>query len=103
MLGQVKPSVGELVPLYAVPLGASAAVSSVAICNQGGVETSFDLAVAVAGAADEDKQYIYRDHRLPARQTFMATVGFALAASDVLRCRSGNGTVSFNAFGAVVT
>ena len=101
VLGQVKPS--GLETLYAVPLGKSATLSSVVACNHAAQATTFDVAVAVGGAEDAEKQYLYREQVLPANQSFVATVGLTLAAADMLRVRSANSQVSFNAFGVEIT
>lgn len=99
VLGQAKPAAATLTVLDTVPALKAHVISSVTICNQSGVDDHFRIAVAVAGAADALKQYSYYDCLVPGTETFVATIGWTLAATDELRCYSTNGTCSFNAFG----
>lgn len=103
VLGQAFPAAATLTPLYAVPALTSAAVSTVTVANQSAVADSFRISVAVAGAANVEKQYLYFDVPLTGNNSFAATIGITLAATDVVRCRSTNGTCSFNLFGVQVT
>ena len=106
VLGQSKPSGATLTDLYTVPSGSGAKAvgtvcSTVAVCNQSAaVSAKFRIAIAVAGAGDDVKQYIYYDEKVFAGKTFMATVGVTMGQTDVLRVQSDTGTVSFTAFGA---
>ena len=99
-LGQVVPSPTTLTTLYTVPGATQASVSSIIVCNQGAVQALFRISIAVAGAADDPKQYLYYDIPLPANDTFIATIGVSLGAADVVRCYSSVASVSFQAFGA---
>jgi len=103
VLGQSAPSATTLTDLYTVPGATSSTVSSVIVCNRGASSTTFRIAIAVAGAANEDKQYIYRDIPIPANDTFIATIGATLAATDKVRVYAGNANLSFNLFGVEVT
>lgn len=103
VLGQSAPSATTLTDLYTVPGATSATVSSIIICNRGSSSTTFRVAVAVAGAANEDKQYIYMDIPIPAKDTFIATLGLTLAATDKVRVFAGNANLSFNLYGVEVT
>lgn len=103
VLGQALPAAATLTDLYVVPAAASASCSSVIVCNQVATATSFRIAVAKAGAANASAQYVYFDLPLAASDTFIATIGMTLAATDVVRVYSASGSVSFNLFGAEVT
>ena len=103
VLGQQAPGAATLTPLYTVPGGKKAAVSSVVICNRGGTATVFRISLAVAGAADAVKQYLYYDIPIAANDTFVATIGITLDATDVLRCYAGNANLSFNALGVEIS
>lgn len=103
VLAQSLPSATTLTDVYTVPGATSATISSVVICNQSSTATTFRLSVAVAGAADATKQYIYYDVDLAGNDTFIATIGITLAATDVVRGYSGNGSISFQLFGVEVT
>lgn len=102
-LAELLPGAGVLSTLYSVPLAASAVCSSVLACNQGSSIAKFRLSHAVAAAPDSAVQYLYRDEEIPAGKTFAATLGITMASTDVLRCQSDNGQVSFNAYGSELT
>jgi hypothetical protein len=102
VLAQSIPTAGVLTDTYTVPAATSAIVSTIKVANQGAA-TQFRVSVAVAAAADTPKQYVYYDVPIAANDTFSATEGWTLGATDVLRCQSGSGQVSFNVFGVQVT
>jgi len=99
VLGQVNPTINILTVLYTVPSMVQTTVSSIVICNTSGNIDSFSVSVAVGGAADTLKQYIYYGQPLDANDTFVATIGMSLAAGDVVRVLSSAGNLSFNLFG----
>lgn len=103
VLAQAYPTLGTLTDAYTVPAGAKAVVSTLKACNQQCFETEFRVAIAIAGAAAERKQYLYYDVPLDANDTFSATEGWTLGAGDVIRVYSANGMVSFNIFGVEIT
>jgi hypothetical protein len=102
VLGQVAPAITTLTTLYTVPAATSTTVSSLVVCNTGLVCT-FRASVAVAGAADNIKQYLYYDISLGIATTMVATLGITLAATDVVKCYSSLGTTSFSLFGVEIT
>lgn len=103
ILGQSFPTANTLTSLYVVPSATSTTTSSLIICNQGPGADYFSISLAVSGSADNVKQYIYYRLFLDANDTFIATVGLTLAASDVVRCFSLNGYCSFNLAGVQLT
>jgi hypothetical protein len=102
-LMQSAPAAGALTDAYIVPAGVSATVSSFVVCNRAPTSTTFRIAVAVAGAADDGKQYLYYDAAIPGNRTLVVTLGGTLAQTDVVRVSSANGSVSFNGFGVEVS
>lgn len=102
-IAQINPSANILTDLYTVPAVTSTAVSSVVICNQNSTDIAFRISIAIAGAGDAIKQYIYYDLPLMANDTFIATIGVTLATTDVVRVRSNTANVSFSLFGVEVT
>lgn len=100
VLGQIAPSATTETTVYVVPGGTSTAVSSVVICNRGGSATTFRLSVSVGGGVTTNKDYLYYDVTIGGNDTFIATVGLTLTASDVMRGYAGNGNLSFNLYGA---
>ena len=103
VLSQTIPSVTTLTDSYTVPGATTTVVSSFTVCNQAGTDASFRISVAVAGAADTPKQYLYFDLPLPANDTFAGTLGISLAATDVVRVYASSANLSFNFFGVEVT
>lgn len=99
LLGQQAPTAGFLVDLYAVPANLSTVISSVTVCNRGGVDSAFRLAIAQGGVASDPKQYVYYDLVVPANDTFSATLGITLNANDVVRCYAQFTSLTFNLFG----
>lgn len=102
-LGQLAPSATTLTDLYTVPAGTSSSISSIIVCNRGSTLTTFRISVAVAGAADSSKQYIFYDQALDGNSTFIATIGITLTATDKVRVYAGNSNLSFNVFGIEVS
>jgi hypothetical protein len=103
VLAQVKPSATTLTDAYTVPGTTQTAISSIVVTNQSAVATSFRISVAVAGAADTAKQYLYYDVVINGNDSFVATIGITLATTDVIRVYNTLATLSFNIFGLEVT
>ena len=103
VLGQVNPVAVTLTTLYTVPGATSTVVSSLVVCNQAATDATFRVSVQIAAAVDNAKQYIYYDTTVAANDSFVATVGLTLAATDVVKVYASTATVSFSAFGVEVT
>lgn len=101
-LGQLAPAATTLTALYTVPALTYTVVSSVIVCNQNSTSSTFRISVAVLGAADTPKQYLYYDVPISKNNTFVATIGISLNAGDVVRVYAGNTNVSFNLMGVEV-
>lgn len=100
ILGQALPTNTSVTDLYTVPSATSATVSSVVVCNLSTSTRLFRISVAVAGAADASKQYLYWDVAIEPNDTFIATIGATLAATDKVRCRTNSASdLAFNCFG----
>jgi hypothetical protein len=104
VLGQSNPVVTTLTALYTVPASTQATVSTLTVTNRGGSGTAlFRISIAVAGAADDPKQYIYYDVPINVNDTFAATLGLTIGATDIVRCYTNVATLSFALFGVEVT
>lgn len=101
-LGQAYPAANTLSPMYTVPAGKSAVVSTLSACNQSASADKFRISVAVNGVADAPAQYLYYDVPIAGNDTFQSTMGLTLGAGDVVRCMSGLGFVSFSLHGVEV-
>lgn len=103
VLGQLIPANNVLTDLYAVPANTQTSISSITICNQNSSQgVLFSISVGIGGAADNPAQYVYYQLPLDINDTFIATVGFSLAAGDVVRCLIIGDNVSVNLFGVEV-
>lgn len=100
VLGQAKPSATTLTTLYTVPADTTATISTITVCNQSATATAFRISVRIAGAADTPAQYLYYDVAIAGNDTFAATVGITLAATDVVSVYNTLATLSFNLFGS---
>jgi len=104
VLGQVLPSSGSFFDLYVVPASTSAVVSTITICNTHTSAVTIRLRVKESGAATDDKQFLYYDLELEAKDTFAATFGITLAAGDEIEVYASTANkVAFNAFGTEIT
>lgn len=103
VLAQLKPAATTLTTAYTVASATSTTVSSVVVCNTNNTSVTFRISVAIAGAADTKEQYLYYDLPLQGNDTFIATVGVTLAATDVLKVYASATNVAFNFFGVEIT
>lgn len=99
VLAQNKPSATTLTDAYTVPANTQALCSSLVVCNQSGTDDVFRVSVAVAGAADAAKQYLFYDVTVSGNASSTWNLGITLGAADVVRVYSTNGTSSFSLFG----
>jgi len=103
VLGQSAPGAASLTTLYTVPGATSTAVSSIVVCNRSATATSFRIAVRPAGAAISNEMYLYYDVTIAGNDTFVATIGISLAATDKVDVYATLATLSFNLFGTEAT
>lgn len=99
ILGQSNPAATTATDLYTVPSATSTVASSIVICNQANTATTFRISIRQAGAGATGKQYLYYDTAIAANDTFIATIGITLAATDVVTVYAGSANLSFNLFG----
>lgn len=99
VLAQSNPAATTLTDIYTVPGATSTIGSTLTICNKSGTARTFRVSVAVAGAADDPKQYLCYDHTIAPNDTFTMTIGMTLAATDKVRVYASTTDLSFNLFG----
>jgi hypothetical protein len=99
VLGQARPGATTLTDLYTVPGATGTTVSSISVCNTAATATSFRVSIAPAGAVDATSQYLFYDVNISGNDTFVATVGLTLAATDVIRVYATLATLNFHAYG----
>ena len=103
ILGQNSPSATTETDLYTVPPATSAVCSSVSICNRGSSQTTFRVSISQGGVATANKDYLYYDVTLAGNDTFIATIGVTLAATDKIRVYSGSSNLSFQVWGTEIS
>ncbi len=103
VLDQTVPSAATLTDGYTVPAATSAVASTITVVNRSAVATAFRISVAIAGAADTVAQYLYYDMPIDGNDSFAATIGITLAATDVVRVYATLATLSFSLFGTEIT
>ena len=92
---QSAPAATTLTDLYTVPASTQSVVTSVVVCNRGATSTTFRISLAPLGAADATSQYLYYDLTIAANDTFVATIGVLLIATDKIRVYAGNANLTF--------
>ena len=85
--------------LYTVPGATSATVSSICICNRGTAAT-FRVSIAVAGAVTANDQYLFYDTAVEANETYIATIGITLNATDKVRVYASTSNITAMLFGS---
>lgn len=99
VLGQSNPSATTNTDIYTVPASTDTVISSLLVCNRGTAETYFRVAIRPAAAVISNEHYIYYDVVLAGNDTFAATLGITLAATDVVTVYATDATLSFHLFG----
>lgn len=99
VLGQSNPSATTLTDAYTVPALTRTTVSTIIVANRSAVATTLRVSVAIAGAADDPKQYIFYDIPILGNDTFAATIGATMGPGDVVRVYATLATLSFSIFG----
>jgi len=107
VLGQIALAVANTEEqIYKAPASTAATISSIVICNRGSSEQTFIIAVDVGddnAGASENKDFLYKDITIPGNDTFIATVGVTLAATDSVNVNGNSTSLTFSAFGIEVT
>ena len=103
ILGQQTPAAVTQVTLYTVTLGSQAVVSSIIVCNRSATSTTYRLSVAYQGLADATNQQIVYDATIIGSDSVFLVTGLTLGSTDLIRCYSTSGNVTFSAFGVEIT
>ena len=78
-------------------------MSSIIICNQSGTATSFRVAVLPGGGTVATTDYIYFNLPISGNDTFIATIGLTLAATDEIEVFAALATLSMSVYGTEIT
>jgi len=103
VLGQAALAATTLTDVYTVGNGVQAIISSIMVANRDSSSHKYRLAIAVAGAADDNKQYIAYDVNLLPEATDNWVCGLTLGAGDVVRAYADAAEVTVSVFGTEVT
>lgn len=103
VLGQINPTANTITDLYTTPLGANTVVSTISVCNQSNISTTFDLVVLPNGDSLTAKNYMNFQTPLPANDTITLTLGITLGSGDKIQANVRTSTISINAFGTEIT
>ena len=104
ILGQSAPADTSNADLYTVGAGKETIVSSIAVANVTGTDTTYNIYVRAAGATAADSNKLVGGATAGANTTTTIGIGITLAATDVITVQSGTGSaISFHAFGTEVT
>jgi hypothetical protein len=99
VLGQLDSAATTQETLYTVPDLTQTTVSSFLACNRTGSAITFRLRVNIAGASDDDKQFLYYDKSVAANTTFTAVIGMCFGQKDVVKTYASGVNMSFCLFG----
>lgn len=96
-VGQAAPDGNTLTDAYTVAV-TSSVVGLVMCANRSDYPAKVSISHAVAGAADEVKQYLVYEHVIPPHLEFPFAREIFMLITDVLRVKSDTGNVSFNVY-----
>lgn len=99
VLSQTNPSATTLTDSYTVPMSSDAVVSYISVANRSATPTTFRISVAVAGAGDDNKQYIAYDVPIGGNESLQIGHGTTVGSTDVIRVYATLATLTFNVFG----
>lgn len=105
ILGQAVGTLASSI-LYLVPGGTQTIISSIAVTNRGAGVEYFRVSVNPGGIGVFPQQYLYYDVPIAQYDTFIATVGITLEATDTISIEATGlipGNLTFQLFGSELT
>jgi len=103
VLAQTNPGASSLTDAYTVAASTTVMVNTLTIANRSAVATSYRVTVAVAGAADDPKHYLFYDVPIMGNCTHCYHLGVTLATTEKIRVWATLATLTFNFFGVEIT
>lgn len=103
VIAQSNPAATTLTDIYTVPAARQAVISTIMVANRSNTNRSFRIAIAVAGVANDNKQYIAYDTVIEGNGIQEFTIGATLSATDKIRVYASAADLSFNVFGTELT
>lgn len=101
-LGQSAPAATTETVLYTVPASHHSVVSTITVCNRDSTAATFRVGVSVGGGALVVADYLYFDLSISGNDTFAATFGVTITATDEIRVFASTANLSFSVFGSEV-
>jgi len=102
VLGQSVATANQDVQLYAVPTGKESIVSTLAVSNRGADDQLFSVRIRVAGAANDNKQYVVYQVPCASNSAVSLNLSMTLSAGDLVMVNGASTDLSFNLFGSEV-
>ena len=107
-LGAVVPTANTQTNVYVVPASTEAVLSTITICNQTAVNTSYSLMYfykdEFATAENTPSRcFLVRGAVVPAADTIVLTMGLTANADSIISCNATGSDISFSAFGSEIT
>lgn len=107
-LGAVVPTANTQANVYVVPASTEAVLSTITICNQSTVNTSYSLMYFYAdefasGSSAPSRCFLVRGAVVPAADTIVLTMGLTANADSIISCNATGSDISFSAFGSEIT
>ena len=99
VLGQSAPAATTNTNLYTVPAATSTVCSTLVVANRGADAATFRVAVRPGGATLANQHYLYYGVQLQTGDSFAATIGVTLAATDVVTVWASTADCSVSLFG----
>ncbi len=96
---QVAPAATTPTTLYTVPVSKETVVSTILVCNRGGSAATFRIALRKLGAVLANEHYLYFDVAIGKNDTFAATLGVTLIATDIVEVYASNSNCTFQLYG----
>lgn len=103
VLGQSAPAAATATTLYTVPASTQVVGSTLNVCNRGSSAAQFRIAIRPGGAALANQHYNSYDATIDANAFLPITIGWTLAATDVVTVYASNANLSFSMFGSEIT
>jgi len=103
VLGQSNPAATTATTLYTVPASTSTVVSTITVCNIGGVIGTFRIAIRPAGATLANLHYLAYDATVNGQDMLTFTLGVTLATTDVITVYASNANFAFSVFGSEIS
>jgi len=103
VLGQSNPAATTATTLYTVPAATATVTSTLTVANLGTATATYKIAIRPAGATLEDKHYVTPEVPIAPNDAVFLTVGFTLAATDVVTIQASTADLAFNLFGSEVS